>query len=446
MPTSSLRREPHQLSKYLATLSEDQLKAIQYDWRFHARSDQLPPTDREWTYWLLLGGRGSGKTRVISEMAKKWALEGVRNMMIVARTYADVRDIVIDGESGILAVSPPWFMPRIRRRYIVWPNGVKGFFRSAEQPNSLRGPQFEKLIADEWCAWKQPKPQPNDETPVSAWDNALMGMRLGDRPQAVIATTPKPIKALRKLINNPETVVSRSRTYDNLANLAPTFQKSVIAQFEGTRTGRQELDAEILDKPEGALWTIDMLSRCRLPRLERRPQQIVLAIDPSGAAGVHDVRSDEIGIVACCDFGNGEFGVLGDYSLRAGPKDWANHAAKIVDAWGVDVIIAESNFGGALVKAVIEASGIGVPVRMVHATRGKHIRAAPISLLYEQGRVWHVGPPDLYSKLEDQMTDFTAAGYTGSDSPDRADALVWGISALALGAGGGSVASGGTRS
>lgn len=445
MPTSSLRREPHQLSKYLATLSEDQLKAIQYDWRFHARSDQLPPKDRDWTYWLLLGGRGAGKTRVIAEMSKKWALEGVKNIMIVARTYADVRDIVIDGESGIMAVSPPWFMPRIRRRYIVWPNGVKGFFRSAEQPNSLRGPQFEKLIADEWCAWKQPKPKPNDDTPVSAWDNALMGMRLGEKPQAVIATTPKPIKALRKLINNPETVVSKSRTYDNLANLAPEFRKTVLSQFEGTRTGRQELDAEILDKPEGALWTLDMLSRSRIPRLQTKPQTIVLAIDPSGAAGIHDVKSDEIGMVMVCEFGNGEYGVLGDYTLRAGPNTWARYANELIESWKVDYVVAESNYGGALVKAVLTNAGIEVPIRMVHATRGKHVRAAPISLLYEQGRVWHVGPPDLYSKLEDQLTDFTPAGYVGDDSPDRADALVWGLTDLALGSGGGKVASGGSR-
>lgn len=410
-----------------------------------ARPDQLPPPDRDWTFWLLLGGRGSGKTRVISEMAKKWALEGVANIMIVARTYSDVRDVVIDGPSGILAVSPSWFMPEVRRRYIIWPNGVKGFFRSAEQPNSLRGPQFEKLIADEWCAWKQPKPRPGDDTPVSAWDNALMGLRLGTKPQAVIATTPKPIKALRTLIGNPETVVSKSKTYDNLSNLAPSFRKTILSQYEGTRTGRQELEAEILDKPEGALWTLDMLSRCRIPRLTHQPQTIVLAIDPSGAAGIHDVKSDEIGMIAACDFGNGEFGILGDYTLRAGPREWANQAAAIADAWKVDYVVAESNYGGALVKAVIEASGIGVPVRMVTATRGKHVRAAPISLLYEQGRVWHVGPPDLYTRLEDQLTEFTASGYLGSDSPDRADALVWAITALALGGAGGAAFGASTR-
>lgn len=447
LPGSTARKDRTSFAKTLTKYDDELINLVEYDWRFWARPDQLPPK-KSWTYWLLLGGRGGGKTRVLAEMAKMWALQGCQRMMIVARTAADVRDTMIEGPSGILAVSPEWFKPIYQpsRSLLTWPNGVIAYLRSAEQPNKLRGPQFEKLIGDEWCAWRQPRPRRGEQDiPVSAWDNAQFGMRLGKKPQAVLATTPRPTKQLKALIANPHTIVSRSKTYDNLANLSPSFLDTVIKQYEGTRTGRQELDAEILDKPDGALWPVDAFSRCRMHRLNREPQTIVVAIDPSGASGTTDFRSDEIGIVAACDFGEGEYGILGDYTIRAGPRDWANQAAAIVDAWRADYIVAEANFGGAMVQAVIEASGIDVPVRTVHATRGKHIRAAPVALLYEQGRVWHVGPHENYARLEDQLSEFTASGYLGDESPDRADAAIWALTDLAIGKRGGAVGGGSAR-
>ena len=384
-----------------------------YDWRAWARPSQLPP-EGPWRIWLLLAGRGFGKTRSGAEFVREEVTRGgAKRVALVAPTAADARDVMVEGESGLLAISPakarPLYEPSKRR--LTWPNGAIATLFSADEPERLRGPQFDLAWCDELAAWRYPM----------AWDMLMMGLRLGANPRVVATTTPKPVPLIRALLATPDCVVTRGSTKDNADNLAPAFLKAILAQYEGTRLGRQELEAELLEDVPGALWTRESIERARVaaaPALRR----VVVAIDPAASSGD---GADETGIVVA---GLGEDGrgyVLDDRSGRLRPHEWAARAIASFHAHRADRIVAEVNNGGEMVEATIRMLDASVPYKPVHASRGKMLRAEPVAALYEQGRVHHLGS---FPALEDQMCVY--AGATGSASPDRLDALDWALTEL----------------
>lgn len=384
-----------------------------YQWSFWARDNQLPP-DGDWRVWLLLAGRGFGKSRTGAEWIRSQVETGrYHRLALVARTAADVRDVMIEGESGILRISPPWFRPKYEpsKRRLTWPNGAVATTYSADEPDNLRGPEHDGAWCDELAAWSYP----------DAWDMLMFGLRLGADPRVVVTTTPRPTKLIRELVAAPTTHVTRGRTYDNASNLAPAFMEQIIAKFAGTRLGRQELDAEILDDTPGALWKRDQIEALRVvkhPDLSR----IVVAVDP---AVTSNEGSDETGIIGA-GLGTDQHGyVLEDASLRGSPLAWATAAVTLYYKLQADRIVAEANQGGEMVEHTIHTVDPNVPVRLVHASRGKYIRAEPVAALYEQARAHHVGT---FPAMEDQLCTWTQ----GDESPDRLDALVHGLTDLMI--------------
>jgi phage terminase large subunit-like protein len=393
-------------------------------WRDLARPEQLAP-DNEWLTWAFIAGRGAGKTRSAAEWVIEQAKEnpGCR-IALVGRTPADVRDVMIEGDSGIMSCSAADFRPiyESTKRRLTWPNGSQATAYSAEVPSQLRGPQFHFAWTDEPASWTDAR---KGDVLDTAWNNLMLGLRLGDSPRCVFTTTPKPNKLVRTVLDRSSTVISRGSTYDNLSNLAPAFREQVLATYEGTRIGRQELMGELLDDVEGALWTLQILDE---NRIERAPemQRIVVSIDPSGGEGE---GNDEQGIVVAGIGTDGEFYVLADRSCKLSPAGWAKRAVGAYYEFSADRIVAERNFGGDMVESTINQVDRNLKVSMVSASRGKVQRAEPIAALYEQGRVHHVGP---MPELEDQMITWTP---TSNTSPDRMDALVWCLTELSIGAG-----------
>ena len=393
--------------------------ALEASWPAIARPNQLPPPGN-WQVWLLLAGRGFGKTRTLAEWVCQQAASGrAGRIALVAATAADARDVLVEGQSGILAVSPPWFRPVYEpsKRRLTWPNGAMATTFSAEEPERLRGPQHDAAICDELGAWSRPE----------TWDMLQFGLRLGRHPRCLVATTPRPTRLIRELLarEGRDVMVTRGSTYENRANLAPGFFDQIIRKYEGTRLGRQELNAELLEDTPGALWShsiIDATRQTLAPHLAR----IVVAIDPAATSGED---ADETGIVVVGKDHQGHGYVLADASGKHQPVEWAKTAVAAYRAHHADRIVAERNNGGAMVEATIRMVDGNVPVTTVWASRGKAARAEPVSALYEQGRVHHIGA---FPKLEDQMCAFTTdfdrarAGY----SPDRLDALVWGLTEL----------------
>ncbi len=398
----------------LSQLSERDALTLLYDWPFWARPNQLPPQG-DWRVWLLLAGRGFGKSRTGAEWVREQVESGrSRRIALVAPTAADVRDVMIEGESGLLAICPPWNMPvyESSKRRLTWPNGAIATTNSAEEPDRLRGPQHDAAWCDEVAAWRYPE----------TWDMLMFGLRLGVDPRCVVTTTPKPIPIVRNLLKSPTTAITRGSTYENRANLAEAFFEQIVAQYEGTRLGRQELYAEVLDDVEGALWTRALIDQHRVkvaPELKR----IVVAIDPAITASDD---SDETGIVVA-GLGVDNHGyALDDLSLRASPDGWARRAVEAYHARKADRIVAEVNQGGDMVEYTIRTVDPRASIKKVHAARGKQTRAEPIVALYEQGRIHHVG---VLPQLEEQMCNWVP----GMDSPDRMDAAVWAFTELMLG-------------
>lgn len=401
-----------------------------YHWPFWARPDQSAPSGK-WHTWLILAGRGWGKTRTAAECVRQWACGGTPlspgrygRIAIVAETAADCRDVVVEGESGLLAIHPddhrPHYEPSKRR--LTWPNGVMATLYSAEDPDQLRGPQHNAAWLDEMCKWRYAQ---------ETWDMLQFGLRLGDDPRQVITTTPRPIPLLKQIMADSGTIITRGVTTDNRSNLPAKFFAQIVGRYAGTRLGRQELDGELLDDVPGALWTRRGLDDNRWPRGKRLPdmQRIVVAIDPATADHGKQMPDEgaETGIV-CVGLGvDGRGYVLEDGSCRLGPMGWARRAIALYDRYQGDAIIAEINQGGAMVEAVLRAERPTLPVVTVHASRGKVTRAEPIAALYEQGRVSHVGA---LAPLEDQMVLFTPNGIEGSTTADRVDALVWALTEL----------------
>lgn len=400
-------------TNHLATLDDATKAALAHHWPFWARPNQVLP-DGAWTYWLILAGRGFGKTRTGAETVRQWVRESDM-VNLIGATVDDARDIMIEGESGILAICPKDERPEYRKseRKLVWPNGATSLIFTADEPERLRGKQHKKLWADEMCAWRY----------AEAWDQAQFGLRLGGHPQAVITTTPKPVPVLKKLLSDKATTVTRGSTYDNKANLAPSFFDAVIKRYEGTRLGRQELNAEILEDVQGALWSRSMIQympRPACPLFKR----IVVAIDPPATS---NEGSNECGIVVV-GIGVDDNGyVLADRSGVMSPQEWSIAAVTAFREYEADLIVAEANQGGEMIEAVIHSVGSHIPVKLVRASRGKIIRAEPISAIYARNKVWHVGQ---FEALEDQMCSYTPDMDRKNGSPDRLDALVWGFTEL----------------
>jgi phage terminase large subunit-like protein len=400
-----------ELRALISNLSPREAEALSFDWDWWARPSQRVP-EGTWTNWLILAGRGFGKTRVGAEMARQW-IQDFPLVNLIGATAADARDIMIEGESGILAVCPrderPVYLPSKRR--LEWPNGARSLIFTADEPERLRGKQHMKLWCDELASWRRPE----------AFGQALLGLRLGRAPQVVITTTPKPVKLLRELIANPATVVTRGSTYENRANLAPAFFNWIIRQYEGTRIGRQELNAELLEEVEGALWTLNMIEETRVTKIPEM-SRVVVAIDPAMTSGED---ADETGIVVAGRGIDGHAYILRDLTCRLSPNAWAGRAVNAYREFGADRIVAEVNNGGDLVEDVIRVVDRNVSYRAVRASRGKVVRAEPIAALYEQKKVHHVG---IFEELEAEMCSFVPDHLDAS--PDRVDALVWALTEL----------------
>lgn len=406
LPTWSPKTEP--------TLV-DWMVASRLYWEEVARPNQIPP-DSEWLIWLILSGRGWGKTRTGAEWLANEAIKNPRTRWaIVARTFADARDTCAEGESGIVNVLQRYQVIRNWNRSmgeIVLTNGSKIKLFSAEEPDRLRGPQHHGAWCDELAAWEDP----------DAWDQLMFGLRLGNRPRTVVTTTPRPVALLKSLINRDTTYITRGNTFENAKNLAATALLELQARYAGTRLGRQELEGELLEDVEGALWSRSWIENTRI-KTEQLPSlyRIVVAIDPAVTSGED---SDETGIVIAGATNDGHFYVLEDATMKGTPDSWGKRAVQAYKDWKADRIVAEVNNGGDMVVMVLQQVDKFVPVTKVHATRGKRMRAEPISALYEQGRVHHVGS---FTKLEDQMVSWTPES---NDSPDRLDALVWSLTEL----------------
>ena len=368
-----------------------------------------------------MAGRGWGKTRTGAEWIRSQVEGGqVKWIALVGRTAADVRDVMVEGPSGIMRTAPPWNRPLYEpaKRRVTWPKyGAMATTYSADEPNALRGPQHQIAWLDELAAWKYP-----DE----AWENFDLGLRMGEHPRAIVTTTPRPIKLVRQLLQDKAVAVTRGSTFENAGNLSRETLGRYRDRYEGTRMGRQELHAELLDDLAGALWRRDMIEKHRVKRAPDMAR-IVVAIDPAVSSGDD---SNETGIVVAGKGVDGHGYVLDDLSCRLSPDGWARRAVNAYESFKADRIVAEVNQGGDLVERVIKTVDPRVAYRAVHASKGKRTRAEPISALYEQGKVHHVG---MLAELEDQMCSYMPDGFDGS--PDHLDAAVWALTDLMLGAG-----------
>ncbi len=406
--------------KFLSSLTSLEAATLYYNWDFWARANQRAPSGR-WTYWLMLAGRGFGKTRAGAEWVRGLAESGgAKRIALIAPTLHDARAVMVEGDSGLLAVSPPWFKPVYEpsKRTLTWPNGAVATLFGAEEPERLRGPQHDAVWCDELCAWKQAE---------TTFDMMLFGLRLGRAPKALITTTPKPIPILKRLVTNPKARITKGTTFDNLKNLAPGFARDIVARYRGTRLGRQELNAEILEDTPGALWTRSLIEANRVHALPDFAR-IVVAVDPPASIGE---KADECGIIAAGVTHDGQGIIIKDASERGlSPHGWASRAVDLYHQLQADRIVAEVNMGGAMVEAIIREVDAGVAYRAVHATRAKIARAEPVAALYEQGRVSHWRA---FEVLEDQMCNFTGAQTAAGASPDRLDAAVWALTELMLG-------------
>lgn len=423
----SIKRQ--RLEAFLQGLSDQELHFLHYDWQLWARDDQRSPQRGQgggaWTTWLMLGGRGAGKTRAGAEWVRAVALAERSGFMpppriaLVGETLVDARSVMVEGVSGLLGVHPPEETPVYEpsKRLVTWPNGARAQLFSADDPESLRGPQFDAAWCDELAKWRKPQ---------ATWDMLQFGLRLGSAPSQVVTTTPRPVPLIKALLADPRTAISRVGTAANAANLAPRFLEAIVGKYRGTRLGRQELDAELLEDRPDALWPRALIERCRIgepPRLRR----VVVAVDPPVSSGA---RADACGIVVAGLALSSQGVVLDDRTVQGlSPAGWARAAIAAFHAHEADAIVAETNQGGELVESVLRQVDASVPVRPVRAMRGKWLRAEPVAALYEQGLVAHLGS---FPELEDEMADFGPEGLSGGKSPDRVDALVWALTALLL--------------
>lgn len=416
-----------EIGEELAALNEQELREWRWHWGLKARAAQLPPPG-DWRVWLLLAGRGFGKTRTGAEWANAVAEHDPdARIALVAANLGEARAIMVEGESGIMAVMAPHrrpvFEPSLRR--LTWPNGAQALLYSAAEPESLRGPQHSHAWCDEVAKWDNASGRAE-----SAWDNLMMGLRLGHDPRVLATTTPRAAPLVLRLIEDSKrggTAITRGSTYDNAEHLPERFIEAMRQTYGETLLGRQEIDGEMIDDLPGALWTRALLERCR--EAAGAPlTRIVIGVDPPASA-----QGDACGIVVC-GLGEDRVGrVLADLSVdRPSPERWARAVAEAARGWSADRVVAEANQGGDMVAAVLRAANETLPLRLVHASRGKAARAEPVAALYEAGRVRHAG---LFAQLEDELCALMPGGtYQGPGrSPDRADACVWALTELMLG-------------
>jgi len=425
---ADLRALPdEEVAAVMKQLGPAKAEELRHTWEFWARPNQLEPKGNDWDIWVALAGRGWGKTRAGAEWVRHRIRRGDKIVHCVAPTKGDVRRVMVEGDSGLLNVCwkgdktykgkdlgfPDWSPTN---NTLTWENGAKAVFFSAEDPERLRGPQAYSAWCDELCAWRNAQ---------ETWDMLQFGLRLGRHPVVFITTTPKTTKLLRNILNDDKTVTSTGSTYDNEANLASTFLDAVRKTYEGTRLGRQELYAEILDEASGALWSRSLLAECEIEK-EEVPDlnRIVVSIDP---AITSNKESDMTGIVVAGVDVNGIAYVLADCTGRYTPQQWAARAVSLFEEYEADRIVAERNQGGDMVRHTLQTENETVPIKLVHASRGKMARAEPVSALYEQSKIRHVKG---LNDLEDQMVTWEPLGSIGS--PDRLDALVWAITDLSL--------------
>jgi phage terminase large subunit-like protein len=405
---------------------------VQWDWGLWGRPEQQAPPGDDWNLWVVLAGRGFGKTRLAAEWVReqaKYTNTGQRRFALVARTAADVRDVIVEGESGIINVSPPSERPHYEpsKRRLTWPNGNTATLFTADEPDSLRGPQFTHAWGDEVAAWRQTP----DAAGMTAFDNLRVGTRLGAKPKILITTTPKRVPLLYTLIKESEknpskVIITKGSTMDNRGNLSEAYMEAIYGVYEGTRLAQQELYGEMLSDVEGALWIPDLIDKGRESQLPMGTPLRVVAVDPS----VAENPRDECGIVVCASTGERDLykrnaWVLEDATVHGSPDIWANKVVAMARKWGCPVV-AEVNQGGALVRNAINTIDPGIRVLEVHSKYGKALRAEPITLAYEQSRVHHVG---YLAELESQMISWIPGE---GKSPDRVDALVHGLTALLI--------------
>ncbi|WFL79036.1 terminase family protein [Altererythrobacter arenosus] len=409
----------------MAKLGQDERNEWESYFLNTAHPGQLPP-DGDWLVWLLMAGRGFGKTRAGAEWVRMVAENNERaRIALVAASLAEARSVMVEGESGLIACSPeerrPVFEPSLHR--LRWPNGAQAYLYSAAEPESLRGPQHSHAWCDEIGKWPL-----SHERASRCWDNLLLGLRLGEDQRIVATTTPRNVPLVKRLLDSKDTRVTGGATHENHANLPRSFIDAVEREFGDTQLGRQELLGELIADVEGALWHRALLEQCRETAAAASDHlRVVVAVDPPASA-----RGDACGIVVAALGGDGIARVLADCSVeQASPETWARAVAQAADSWQADRVVAEANQGGAMVASVLRAADVSLPLKLVHARRGKVARAEPVAALYEAGRVKHCG---MFARLEDQLCGLMAGGaYEGPGrSPDRADALVWALSELML--------------
>ncbi|WP_108811156.1 phage terminase large subunit family protein [Sphingorhabdus sp. Alg231-15] len=457
---------------YLGLMDRETCQQYEASWHYWARNEQLPPAG-DWTVWMIMAGRGFGKTRAGAEWVREIAeSDGSARFALVGANLGEARMVMVEGESGLLSIAPtknrPLWEPSLKR--LRWSNGAEAYLYSAAEPEGLRGPQHSHSWCDEIAKWTN-----NAGQAQAAWDNLKMGLRLGDAPKITATTTPRPVPLVRALVKDSGTVTTRGSTEDNVANLPSAFIQVMEADYGGTRLGRQELNGELIEELEGALWTRAMLEECRVRQDEETPDhrqirhaeldsasrvssrevcdhregdvsytgsriksgmtegmttdwtRIVIGVDPPASSS-----GDACGIIVAALRTDNKAVILADQSVeKASPETWARAVADAARNWGADRVIAEANQGGEMVKSVLQAADISLPIRLVRASRGKVARAEPVAALYEAGRVLHMGA---FSRLEDELCGLlVGGGYDGPGrSPDRADALVYALTELML--------------
>lgn len=411
--------------KWLAKQKQEDSWKHEYDWNFWARNDQHPP-ECDWRVWFVMAGRGFGKTRMAAEWVRAQAeANGTLRIALVAATLHEARTVMIEGESGLLAIAPdemrPSWEPSLKR--LVWPTGAIANVFAASEPEGLRGPEHHIAWADEVAKWDNAEP---------IWDNLMMTMRLGDSPRIVATTTPRAVPLVRRLQKENGIAITRGAMDANRAHLPNSYRAAMHEVYGGKRLGRQELLGEFLEDVEDALWTRDLIECCRvgdmLLRVPVALKRIVIGVDPPTSK-----TGDACGIVAVGKGADGKAYVLADHSVKGrSPEGWARAVAAAAEAWGADRVVAEVNQGGDMVESTLRAADVGMPVKKVHASRGKVARAEPVAALYEAGKAFHAGA---FSELEDELCGMiSGGGYEGPGrSPDRADALVWAMTELMLG-------------
>ncbi|KPF63012.1 DNA-packaging protein [Porphyrobacter sp. AAP60] len=429
-PFEWLATEPATVRRLLVErMSQRERNAFKYQWAYTARPEQLPPPG-DWRVWLIMAGRGFGKTRTGAEWVRMVAdADPGARIALVSSSLAEARAVMVEGESGLLSLYPvddrPRFEPSLHR--VRFRNGAQAQLFSAAEPEALRGPQHSHAWCDEIGKWPL-----SHERATRCWDNLLLGLRLGTDPRITVTTTPRAVPLLQRLVAQQQAdgdvAISRGSTRDNAAHLPDRFLAAIASEFGETQLARQEIDGELLLDIQGALWTRMMLEAAREPVAASEHRRVVVAVDPPAGT-----NGDECGIIVASLGEDGIARVLADCSVKdAAPADWATRVADAAREWNADRVVAEANQGGAMVESVLRAADQSLPIRLVHASRGKVARAEPVAALYAAGRVRHAGQ---FAQLEDQLCGLLAGGtYAGPGrSPDRADALVWGLSELMLG-------------